>query len=63
MEALPMLLRSMQISELWFATREDWNERFYLDTSSPEVIRRDTETFIDFEKTQSAIVTEITHRK
>ena len=51
------------ISELWFATREDWNERFYLDTSSPEVIRRDTETFIDFEKTQSAIVTEITHRK
>ena len=51
------------ISELWFATREDWNERFYLDTSSLEVVRRDTETFIDFEKTQSAIVTEITHRK
>ena len=51
------------ISELWFATREDWNERFYLDASSPEVVRRDTETFIDFGKTQSAIVTEITHRE
>ena len=51
------------ISELWFETREDWNERFYLDISSPEVVRRDTETFIDFGKTQSAIVTEITNRE
>ena len=51
------------ISELWFATREDWNERFYLDVLSAEVVRRDTETFIDFGKTQSAIVTEITHRE
>ena len=23
------------ISELWFETGEDWNERFYLDASSP----------------------------
>ena len=51
------------ISELWFATREDWNERFYLDVLSAEVVRRDTETFIDFGKTQSAIVTEIKHRE
>lgn len=51
------------ISELWFETGEDWNERFYLDASSPEVVRRDTETFIDFGKTQSAIVTEIKHRE
>ncbi len=51
------------ISELWFATIQDWGERFYLGASSPEVVRRDTETFIDFGKTQSAIVTEITHRE
>tara|TARA_Y100001970_G_scaffold26119_2_gene31329 strand:- start:16303 stop:16926 length:624 start_codon:yes stop_codon:yes gene_type:complete len=51
------------ISELWFATSEDWNERFYLDVSSPEVVRRDTETFIDFGKTQSAIVAEIANRE
>jgi hypothetical protein len=51
------------ISELWFGTRDDWNERFYLEASSAEVVKRDTERFIDFGKTQSAIVTEITHRK
>ena len=51
------------ISELWFGTRNDWNERFYLEASSAEVVKRDTEGFIDFGETQSAIVTEITHRK
>ena len=51
------------ISELSFGTRNDLNERFYLEASSAELQKRDTEGFIDFGETQSAIVTEITHRK
>ena len=44
------------ISELWFASRDDWKHRFYLEDDSPAAVRADTERFIDFGSTGSAMV-------
>ncbi len=46
------------ISELWFADRAAWRDRFYLHDDSAAAVRADTETFIDFATTRSAIVLE-----
>jgi hypothetical protein len=46
------------ISELWFRDRADWRDRFYLGGDSAAAVRVDTETFIDFTTTRSAIVME-----
>lgn len=44
------------ISELWFASRRDWSERFYLSADSPAAVREDTTRFIDFKTTSSAMM-------
>ncbi|MFN3215996.1 MAG: EthD domain-containing protein [Acidimicrobiales bacterium] len=46
------------ISELWFVDRAAWRETFYVGPDSAAAVRADTETFIDFATTRSAIVME-----
>lgn len=46
------------ISELWFVDRAAWRDRFYLADDSAAAVRADTEAFIDFATTRSAIVME-----
>jgi hypothetical protein len=46
------------ISELWFRDRADWRDHFYVGPDSAAAVRADTETFIDFATTRSAIVME-----
>lgn len=50
------------ISELWFASRHDWRERFYLHDHSLAAVRDDTTAFIDFTSTRSILTDEIRHR-
>ena len=50
------------ISELWFSSRKDLEKQFYLHSNSAEIVRKDTETFIDFRKTKSIMVSETRFR-
>ena len=47
------------VSELWFATEQDWTARFYVHPESQNIVREDTQKFIDFTRTQSFMVDEI----
>ncbi len=49
------------VSELWFASREDYADRFYTGPGSREAVRDDTVRFIDFGGTFSLLVVE--HRR
>ncbi len=51
------------ISELWFKSESDWSQRFYLNDKSQEVIREDTQRFINFESTSSIMVSEKRFRR
>lgn len=46
------------ISELWFATRDDWRERFYLHDDSQQAVADDTVQFLDYSGVRSALVDE-----
>ena len=50
------------ISELWFPSEKDFEQQFYLHSNSAEIVRKDTETFIDFRKTESIMVSETRFR-
>jgi hypothetical protein len=45
------------ISELWYASREDFLTRFYANDESPGVVKADNEEYIDFSRTRSLILT------
>jgi hypothetical protein len=47
------------VSELWFTTERDWKERFYVHPESQNIVRKDTQKFIDFTRTRSFMVDEI----
>ena len=51
------------ISELWFADNADWFERFYLQENSQNIVREDTQKFIDFQNTCSIMVSEQRFRR
>ena len=51
------------ISELWFRSESDWSQRFYLNDRSKEIIREDTQRFINFESTYSIMVSEKRYRR
>ena len=50
------------ISELWFASEDEWRSRFYTGEGSPEAVAEDTTGFIDFRNTFSLVVTPARNR-
>lgn len=47
------------ISELWFASRADWRDRFFLHPASRDVVMADAGRFLDFATTCSILADEL----
>ncbi len=59
--AAPELTATVAVSQLWFATDDDFTQQYYASAQSPAIVRADVVTFLDYRRTWSILTRESHH--